>query len=313
MIMISKRITLLLAVLGLSGLGAEARAQDDEGSGSGSGSGSGDDSSDDDSDDSEPADDAGSLDEILKDTTQPSTVNDANDLREGRIDDTKVGVRSDQLTMSPDEVKRKRLIKTLQKKNFVKSGRFEGNIHVGFLANDPFLNRYVGGAAFGYNISEIFELEAGLDFSPDLGTSDWKELTHQLVEENEVSPDISKMTLYGNGSFLFSPIYGKAAIAGRSIINFDMFGAFGMGAARTIDDCEALTACGDDPTEATRFQVHPTTNFGGGVRVIFNQNVAFRLEGRSVVYIETIQATVLEMKQNFVLQGGVSLFFPRMK
>jgi outer membrane beta-barrel protein len=121
------------------------------------------------------------------------------------------------------------------------------------------------------------------------------------------------MTYFGNASFLFSPIYGKAAILGRDIINFDMFGAFGMGATRTVDDCQALQGCDDDKTLATQYQVHPTTNFGGGIHVIFNQNVAFRLEGRSVVYIETVQATTLEMKQNFVMQGGISLFFPRMK
>jgi outer membrane beta-barrel protein len=302
--MISKRITLLLAMLGLLGLGGEARAQDDESSGDES---SGE---DDEGDESGTEDD---LDEILQDTREPSTANDAQDLKEGRIDDTKVGVRSDQLTMSPDEVKRKRLIKTLQKKNFVKSDRFEGNVHVAFLANDPFLNRYIAGASFGYNLSEIFGLEGSIDFSPDLGESDWKPLTHQLVEENNVSPDISKITLFGSASFIFSPIYGKAAINGKDIINFDMFGAFGMGAARTADDCEALGKCGEEAVEATEFQVHPTTNFGGGVRVIFNQNIAFRLEGRSVVYIETVESTVLEMKQNFILQGGMSFFFPRMK
>lgn len=161
--MISKRITLLLAMLGLAGLGADARAQDDttdEPTSDGSGSGSGDDSTDEDEGD-EGAGDADSLEDILKDTREPSTANDAQDLREGRIDETKVGVRQDQLTMSPDEVKRKRLIKTLQKKNFVKSDRFEGNVHVAFLANDPFLNRYIAGASFGYNITEIFEESKG--------------------------------------------------------------------------------------------------------------------------------------------------------
>lgn len=307
--MISKRITLLLAMLGLAGLGGEARAQDDD-SGSGSGSGSGSDSGD---EGDEPSTGDDDLDEILKDTRAPSTANDVQDLKEGNLDDSKVGVRSDQLTMSPDETKRKRLIKTLQKKNFVKTDRFEGNVHLAYLANDPFLKRYIAGGSFGYNLSEIFSLEASVDFSPDLGQSDWKALTHQLVEENGVSPDISKITLFGSASFIFSPIYGKAAITGKNIINFDMFGAFGMGAARTADDCEALGRCTDEAVKATQFQVHPTTNFGGGVRVIFNQNIAFRLEGRSVVYIETIESTVLEMKQNFILQGGMSFFFPKMK
>jgi outer membrane beta-barrel protein len=213
----------------------------------------------------------------------------------------------------PNEAKRKRLIKTLEPKTFSKTGRAEVYPHVAFVANDPFLNRYIAGAGIGWNVTEIFELEGMIDISPDLGDRDWKPLTHQLVDNNKVSPDISKMKLYGSLSFLYSPIYGKAAIRGKSIINFDMFGAFGMGLANTADDCEALQGCGDKRTEATQFQTHPTTNFGGGARVIFNQNVAFRIEGRSVVYIETVQATTLEMKQNFVLQGGISLFFPKPK
>ena len=39
---------------------------------------------------------------------------------------------------------------------------------------------------------------------------------------------------------------------------------------------------------------------------------AVRVEGRSLVYIETVSSTTLEMKNNFILAGGVSFFFPSM-
>jgi len=135
-----------------------------------------------------------------------------------------------------------------------------------------------------------------------------------LIEENHVSPDISKLTYFGSATFLFSPIYGKVAVVGRNIINFDIFASFGMGMTRTSDDLEALdTEATDDRAVVTQHQLHPTTNFGGGARVIFSENLAFRIEGRSLVYIETVNATTLEMKNNLLIQGAVSVFFPAMK
>jgi hypothetical protein len=63
----------------------------------------------------------------------------------------------------------------------------------------------------------------------------------------------------------------------------------------------------------TQHQIHPTTNFGGGARIIFGENLALRIDGRSMVYIETVNATQLEMKNNFLIQGAVSVFFPQIK
>ena len=210
-----------------------------------------------------------------------------------------------------ERVRKERLIKTIQRKNFLKLGRFETSPYVGFVTNDPFINRYLAGIGVAYHPTEIFAVEANLGYSPNLGEADWKPLTTQLVEENKVSPDISKLTLFTNFGFQFSPIYGKVALNGRRIVNFDVFAAFGLGLTLTQDDLDAL---GDDSAEAlaTQNQWHPTTNIGGGVRVNFNDMIAFRLEGRSLVYIETIASKTLEMKNNFILASSVSFFVPSM-
>jgi outer membrane beta-barrel protein len=238
---------------------------------------------------------------------------------DGETPDDEAGSMEDaagegEIVLVEDDGKKRRVIKIIQRKSFSKKGRFEASPHVAFVANDPFLNRYIVGSGLNYNITEIFAIEANLDFSPDLAEGDWKPLTKQLIEENHVSPDISKLTYFGNVNFLFSPIYGKVAVVGREIINFDIYGSFGMGATRTSDDLKALdTTSGDDRAEISQHQTHPTTNFGGGVRVIFGKNIAARLEGRSMVYIETVNATTLEMKNNMLLQMSVSFFFPSMK
>ena len=212
--------------------------------------------------------------------------------------------------------KNKQIVKTLQRKNFLKLQRWEFSPHVAFVANDPFLNRYIIGTGIGYHLTEIFSVEAMLDFSPDLGHADWKPLTTQLVEKNSVSPDISKIMAFGDICFVFSPIYGKTAILNQKIVIFDIYGKFGMGLTQTKDDLDALQASEEDQNQddlmaiSTQVQVHPTGNFGGGLRMSFSKNFAARIEGRSMIYIETVNATTLEMKNNFIFQASASFFFP---
>ena len=256
-------------------------------------------------------DDDDDLDDILGGDTEESVKDEQEALRSGDIDD-RVGVQDEQILEEQYQAQR-RIIKTIQRKNFLKLGRFEGMPMVAFVTNDPFLNRYIAGGRLGYHVTEVFAVEAEVAYSPDLGEADWKGLTKQLVDENHVSPDISKLMLIANGTFQFSPIYGKVALRGNNIINFDVYGAFGMGITRTRDDLNALQAEDDPIALNTEVQIHPTTNFGGGARVVFNEFVAVRVDGRSLVYIETVNSTTLEMKNNFILSGGVSFFFPGMQ
>ena len=259
------------------------------------------------------------LQELLGETETVASEREA--VESGDIDD-RVGVQGEEIVELSEDQK-KRLIKTLERKNFLKLGRWEATPTLGAVTNDPFLRRYTGGVGLAYHITEIFAVEGLVGFSPNLAPDedtgeacndpDWKPLTCQLVSENHVSPDISKLTLFYNGTFQFSPIYGKVALNGNRIINFDIFGAFGMGATHTQDDLNALGADqNDEKATNTANQIHPTTNFGGGARIILNESFALRVDGRSLVYIETVNSTTLEMKNNFILSGSISIFFPGM-
>jgi len=256
-------------------------------------------------------DDSGDTVDTITGGKNQTVKQEKTDLENGKTDD-QVGVKSEE-AMLPGE-HRKRPIKVLQQKDFMKLGRYEASPHIGFVTNDPFINRYLLGASLAYHITEIFAVEANVDWSPDFGEGDWKFITVVLVNENKVSPDISKIYTDGTLSFQFSPIYGKIAVNGKSIIHFDIFGTFGTGVVFTHDDLKALQVPDNDPqANSTMNQWHPTTNIGGGIRVIFSKSFAARLEGRSMTYIETIQGTTLEMKNNFMLLGSASIFFPQMK
>lgn len=249
---------------------------------------------------------ADETDEVIKSTStsndEESTKAEREALKKG---ETKLAL--------PGEAGGRRIIQTRQKKNFLKIGRYEGGVHLGFVTNDPFINRYLIGGNIGYHITELLGVEGHVTFSPDFGKGDWRPITTQLVENNRVSPDISKIFLMADVNLQYSPIYGKIAVQGGRIINFDIFGTFGTGVVNTHDDLEALQAVGDVPAEKTKIEWHPTTNVGGGFRVIFSKTFAVRLEGRTAIYIETISSTTLEMKNNFMLLASASFFFPNIQ
>ena len=245
------------------------------------------------------------LDDILggPDETQPQSIAAE---RQSLLEEPKAN------TLPTPGPGKKRVIQTLQRKNFMKIGRYEAAPHAGFVTNDPFINRYLIGVGFAYHVTEIFAVEASGTFSPDLGEGDYKPVTEQIINENQVTPDISKIQFYASLNFQYSPIYGKVAWFGSSIINFDIFGTFGTGVVNTVDDLDALGQPDNPVAQATQSQLHPTLNFGGGLRVVFSEAFAVRLEGRGLSYIEVLESTTLEMKNNFTIVAGASFFFPGM-
>jgi outer membrane beta-barrel protein len=248
------------------------------------------------------------LDEILGE--RPKTAaEERRALEQGRTD--VLGEKKKDPIAGEDQAPLNRKpIKVLQRKNFLKIGNFEVGPHLGFVSNDPFINRYIVGGNVGYHFTEVLSMELAGSFSPDFGQGDWKPITNQIIENNKVSPDISKVIWVVNATAQFAPIYGKIAVLGGKIIIFDIYGIFGMGIAGTQDDLEAIQCAGIEgsPCVATASQVHPTTTIGGGFRVAFSKTFATRIEGRSLSFIETLNGTSLEMKNNFIIQASATFF-----
>lgn len=250
------------------------------------------------------------LDDILNDGAGDSDDNTVRDEREALEDDAD---REDDKPETQLVPAKRKVIKILQPKSFMKIGRFEAEPYVGFVTNDPFIRRYLFGANVAYHPTEIFGIELSGTFSPDFGDLDKKPITTQITEENQVTPDISKITWYATLNLTFSPIFGKLAVIDRTVINFDVFGTFGAGVVGTDDDLEVLQKTEDEFALASEKQIHPALTFGGGLRIIFSKAFALRFEGRGLSYIEVIEGTTLELKNNVTLLIGASIFFPGMK
>ncbi len=209
---------------------------------------------------------------------------------------------------------RRKVIKTLQPKYFLKLRRGEVMPYVGMVTNDPFLRRILFGASLGYHVTEVLGIELNGSYSPTFGEEgkgDYKVVTSQITEQNAVAPEISRLTAHATLNLMFSPFYGKVATRRRGAIVFDLFGVFGAGIAYTIDDLNVTNSVGEEFAEATRSQVHPALSFGGGLRVAFNKTFALRFEARSLSYIGTYESTSLELKNNLALMLGAAFFVGR--
>ncbi len=210
-----------------------------------------------------------------------------------------------------EERRRKRIIKIVQKKDFLKYHRLELTPTFGLVSNDPFLRRILGGLNIAYHVNELFSVEVFLAGSPNLGKTDLKPLTNQLLTGTEVVPDISRIEFIGVMDFGISPIFGKLELGTLKVITYDLFILAGAGVVYTADD-ETIITGGD---EKYLKQWHLATNFGFGFRIAFTQAFALRLEGRSYIHIEQVDrdALNLEMKNNFAFQIGASFFLPPRK
>lgn len=241
----------------------------------------------------------------------------------GDDDDDESTVREERRALE-DEVERetvqvelppakKKVIKTLQRKEFLKLGRGEGMVYAAYVPNDPWVWRAVFGGSIAYHVTEIFAVEINGGYAPRFGegveAADLKPITKRLYTENSVSPVVSRYMWHTTANVMYSPLYGKIANP-KSAIAFDLYGVFGVGVAGVQDDLFFQAADSDDPElDAKKNQVVPAMSLGGGFRMAFNNTVALRFEFRSLSYINTALFNDLEVKSNATISLGVSFFF----
>ena len=174
------------------------------------------------------------------------------------------------------------------------------------LVNDPFLKLRGPGLTFS-KTSPNPSLSHQIDvfYMPDLEKADWTPLTTQLVEENSVSPDISKMRYHINYQTEWKLFYFQ-----DSKRRMDLFLQGGIGLIQTVDDLTALQKEDDPQAQSTEVQLHPTLNIGISTQisnVYTDQNIVFAC--KNVRYIETIDGTTLEMKSNLICSIGKTFVF----
>jgi outer membrane beta-barrel protein len=183
-------------------------------------------------------------------------------------------------------------IKAVARKTFLKAGRFELDPMVQMTVNDAFIRTWAVGGRFAWHINDAFALDVGGGYVPPAFSQRLEPA--ELLKERLALINIDN-TLVGMADvgLTFSPLYGKVAVFGDGIVNFDGFVSGGVGA--TFDN-------GAD-------KVHPAMNVGVGARVFLTRWLVLRGDLRNTMYPQ--EKAQISTLQNLVFVGvGVGFYLP---
>ena len=214
----------------------------------------------------------------------------------------------------------------VQNRFFVKQNRFELSPTIGFVPNNPFAQRFVGGVGLAYHLREWVAIQGQFAYSPDLGVADLKGLTTTLIRIASNSGDrnfqqpLDKVTLAFAASAVFSPLYGKINILGETVLNFDLYFMAGLSMNSKTNYFAREAADGSVELVPDDSEVKFGPNVGLGFNFYVNQSVAIKLDGRMNFYVDNAPQyeqdeppTENRVYNNFVVGAGVSVFFPKMQ
>jgi len=127
---------------------------------------------------------------------------------------------------------KKREVKIVQRREFVKDGKMEATVFGGVIPNDDFILYITPGARFGYHFTESFMVEGSFSYAIERPTD-----LKSFLESSDIglkSADIREFIEFGyNVNILWSPIYGKISFLGTKLTHFDTFIGLGLGMTHT--------------------------------------------------------------------------------
>jgi outer membrane beta-barrel protein len=187
-------------------------------------------------------------------------------------------------------------VKAVQRKGFLKRGRLEISPILALSVNDAFYQKVGGGLRLAYSLQDSFAIAVRGSYYTPMRTDNVREGKLAFQSQLLTSQLYSQVMMDG----VWSPIYGKAAFLGDSIIHFDLFLSAGFGAA--------WSATSDAPRNEGP---HPAAEIGGGVRFYPKEWMAFELGLLATFYpdqpVVSVPATIQRV---FVANVGVCFFFP---
>ncbi len=187
-------------------------------------------------------------------------------------------------------------VKAVQRKGFLKRGRFELEPVFAATVNDAFYEKFGYGGRVAYNLHDSFALSARYQRYTKFRSDNVRE--GKLAYQSQlVAADIEQQLMLDG---IWSPIYGKASFLANSIIHFDLYLAAGFGAVWSSTTGPPLNQ-----------GVHWATDLGGGLRFYPKEWLAFDLGLMATLYpdqpVPLLPATVQKV---FTATVGVSFFFP---
>ena len=194
-------------------------------------------------------------------------------------------------------------VKSIQRKVFVKTHRFELLPTIFVSVNDPYYSKWGGALRGSFFLSDTLAVAVHASIYDLLPTDDVR--TAKANFQSRIFYSVPKWSVLG--AVEFSPIYGKATIF-NSIIHFDGFLLGGLGAMWS--DTSSTPLDSKNPTGPTRGP-HIAAEFGIGLRFMTTDWLAVNLALIDTTYVDQPAGTNKGAIQNILaLNAGISLFIP---
>lgn len=193
-------------------------------------------------------------------------------------------------------------IQAVQRKLFVKEGRFELMPMVAMDVNDAFFQHVFVGAGASYHLHDALALELRGAYA--LAESKKDAVRFVRVATGSLLEGAPSLLAHADVNLTWAPLYGKISLFSEGILHFDTFLSLGGGIfATTVEQRASEEAPLEEVTN-----VNPAVNIGLGQRYFVNDFFVIRWELRNYSYVESGPRSDL---RNVTLLGlGFSFFLP---
>jgi outer membrane beta-barrel protein len=165
---------------------------------------------------------------------------------------------------------------TVQKRPFLKEGRFAASVYGGIIPNNIFEQYFPAGLRLNYFILENIglELAGSYNFKVNTGLEDTVRDARGAGAEQVLIGDTQ--LFHGNFGVLWSPFYGKTSFYDSVLNYFDLylFGGVGMVVTETQTDFNV------EPSPDTKLE----GVLGGGLAFYFGEHATVRVDFRQFVF-----------------------------
>lgn len=192
-------------------------------------------------------------------------------------------------------------VKAVQRKGFLKRGRFDLGVDLPGTVNDAFYEKIGVGGKLAYNFDDSFALAVRGAYYWQIRSSHVRE--GQVAFSSQVlASQISRQAMLDG---VWSPVYGKIAWLGQQIVHFDMYLMAGLGSV--------WTSTSDTPDRSGPFPGggHIAADIGAGIR--FYPRSWLALDGGFIATLypdQPVTSSPSTLQKVFAAHVGFAIFFP---
>ena len=201
-------------------------------------------------------------------------------------------------------------VKSVQRKVYLKKGRFELAPYVSVSVNDPYYTKFGGSLRGAYYLSDSVAISARGSLFQVTGTDDVR--TAKTTFQARIFNSVPKWSAMGDVEW--SPIYGKVAFL-NSILHLDAYLLGGVGVVVTetssLPEIGVPVPVGGSAEDLPKRGPRLAGDLGIGARFVAKDYLAVNVALINTTYVDQPVGTTKGATQNLMtLNAGISIFFP---